>query len=225
MHLLQASCPSDPGLRPGATGDRCPCTAFCHGHSSLSTHLLGQPGAELASPHPMFPETTLMGCAEAPAGWGTRGRMYQERDPVSHSMHIPLSQPVADEYALLDMVWLPQLAYSAYLQIWFIYESAPSSPLRTGEPCSDTSVFPLRLSQTLFPELLHNQGSPAPTHEVFNWKALSQKGVGETCASPGLPTSQAPPWSLFRSHTQTHPGTLEQLRPHLLSTQSAMPSS
>ena len=150
--------------------------------------------------------------------------MNQERDPVSHSMQIPLSQPVADEFALLDMVWLPQLAYSDYLQIWFIYESAPSSPLRTGEPCSDTSVFPLRLSQTLFPELLHNQGSPAPPIRSLIGK-LFPKGVGETCASPGLPTSQPPLWSLFLSHTQTHPGTLEQLRPHLLSTQSAMPSS
>ena len=137
--------------------------------------------------------------------------MNQERDPVSHSMQIPLSQPVADEFALLDMVWLPQLAYSDYLQIWFIYESAPSSPLRTGEPCSDTSVFPLRLSQTLFPELLHNQGSPAPTHQVFNWKALSQGRWGNLCQPRPSYISTPTVVSLSLSHTDTprHPGAAE----------------
>lgn len=130
---------------------------------------------------------------------------------MSQSTRIPLSQPVADVYALLDKVWLPQLAYSDYLQIWLIYESAPSSPLGTVEPCSDTSVFPLRLSQTLFPELLHNPGSPAPTHQVFNWKALSQGCWVNLCQPRPSYISTPTVVSLSLSHTDTprHPGAAE----------------
>lgn len=40
------------------------------GQPRFSTHLLGQLEKVIASPHPLFPETTLMGWAEAPAGWG-----------------------------------------------------------------------------------------------------------------------------------------------------------
>lgn len=50
--------------------------------------------------------------------------------------------------------------------------------------------------------LLHNQGSPAPSSQDFNWRALSQGPWGPGYVGRG-PFTSRPLWSLCLSHTDT----------------------
>lgn len=187
-HLLQASCPPELGTGLGATGDKAPlhCTLS---RTRLAPHTSSGPvwGTAGLSPPP-FADTPIMG--RALLGGREEGRR-QERDLVSHANHPTvtprgLMRPLFSTWPGCPDLDVP----SDYLRVRLFYRSAPSSPRGMGEPCSDTPVLPLTPSQMIGPWLPHTHGSPAPTRQASNWKALSQEGV--TGASPGPATSQPP---------------------------------
>lgn len=76
--------------------------------------------------------------------------------------------------------------------------------------------------------LLHNRGSPAPTSQDFNWKALSQGPWGYTRSAGALLPHSPCMYALSPCHTQTYRGTHSYTPQHsgaAEATASVMPSA
>ena len=115
--------------------------------------------------------------------------------------------------------------------LFLTWSSCPSLHILTlCKSGSFMNLFPAHLWERWSPAQTHQfslSGSPRhylPSYYIIRGAQppprsligkLFPKGIGETCASPGLPTSQPPLWSLSLSHTDTprHPGAAEATSP------------